>query len=645
MPGYNVEYNSVNGDQYQITIDDGAAIQLVDIEGRATYDMTSVNSIETPIREKTLSIQLIATTENNLEDLLVRKEKYWRVNLYRNSQKIFFGYLSTEGAIQEYNADRWILSVSALGPMSFLGDIAYKEASGLPYIDDEILIKILSNAISRGFERTGDRFLFYCYFDLGIRYRVSGNIVDFTSGNVLSSVRMPQLFFRRDIRDTDDCILVVESVLSSLGLCITQVNGNAWAIYPWSFDPSGYTSNFVTIYDADGEFVFGEPPTLFNTVDIVTDNNVLSGYELMFCDTSNSYNYKRGLDKIEVRHSFVYQDSNLPNAILEPNGSLIDDWNLGTRVEVTSLGYQKVLSWPGGGIGSPFALSNSSLVSINARQQLQLTIECEPSQDLDNVQTLRVWYRIGAVDQNGNNFYLDVASIGEDNEQVLFWTSLTTGINLFFDIDNNGEGISNNRYTLTQTLREITTLGSERYDLTVTLLGITGVGVDDVPDDFLAVYNIDLVPLDNSSGTSIFSELDTIVNDRADNKEINIDTSQGSVLQNQIFADVPNTPQIEAVNYPGLDSVWSSLAEANSKLVLKNRQQKRFFEISCFNFFEPLDTLEVSELDSAKYRCTAYSFDTAQNKCRATLEQYQLPLPSLTTEVDDLSSEGQKTVL
>ena len=39
MPGYNVEYNSVNGALYQLPRDDGAALELLDIEGRAAYDI------------------------------------------------------------------------------------------------------------------------------------------------------------------------------------------------------------------------------------------------------------------------------------------------------------------------------------------------------------------------------------------------------------------------------------------------------------------------------------------------------------------------------------------------------------------------------------------------------------------------------
>ena len=337
---YNIQYEDVIGNDFEISIYNSTyAGSSTSLNGDAIYGMTSLDHMSDPIRSKFLKLNLLADATNTLSDLLDADEREWSVTLSRNSSLIFFGYLTSEGVIQSYVTEQRYISFDVLDPMAFLEDLAYTDNSGNLYTGRDTLAHIIAKCLQRGFEPTPtsawfDQIKAYVPFDS--RYLpIGGSLESFTAGDFLSEHNLNQdIWIDEDSGDeVKSCMEVLKEVLSSLNLVITQSNGNSWVIYHYLFssisDISGYDPKHISYYDYNGDTRVAFNVTPFNTIEILTDSVANQG-QFIHCNENQSYQYKRGVQKLLLEHNFIYEGNIIENWELDggTTGGTIPDWTV-----------------------------------------------------------------------------------------------------------------------------------------------------------------------------------------------------------------------------------------------------------------------------------------------------------------------------
>lgn len=290
----------------------GAEIEL---NGRVSVHNTDVEKASYPIRSLYASINVLASTDRNLSDLFNDEERYWSVRVKRNGNDIFFGYLTSDSSSVPFNTDRWEVKLSALGPMAFLSDLAYVDDNGAQYTDRENLIKILANALKRGFVNDQDEFEILTYCPLGYKTIGSGTV---DNGKFLESVSVSQnMWLDESSGGVSDCQTVIFDILDSLGLAIFQIEGNTWIIYDSIFDMTAITQNHVRKYDSDGVFLSVESENKFSKITIKGDHNTDPFTDFIHVEENQNYSYKRTVSSVAVDFKHLLELQFLENSDLD----------------------------------------------------------------------------------------------------------------------------------------------------------------------------------------------------------------------------------------------------------------------------------------------------------------------------------------
>jgi len=318
---YKIQYKSVNDIDYVCDISnndyDGEPIIL---DGSVEYGMNAVDTLDNPIRAKYLTITVTATLDQDLEDLLTQGERYWRVEFYRDSNKIFFGYLTSEQSPQSFVTDSWDLTLDALDPLAFLEDLAYVDNTGSEYNGDERLGRIVANCLKRGFQDSSDEFniLAYIPYDYRIRTGVS-TYTEYDSGLFMTACTISQdEFIDEDSDEVKSCQEVLTDILTALQLTVTQIDGNKWLITHFLYDTSGIESKYIEWFDSD--WIGGGPglkPSAFSSVEIKTDDVSNDSTDIIHVNENQQYYFNYLLGKKVIDFEYKYKDSLIVNAELD----------------------------------------------------------------------------------------------------------------------------------------------------------------------------------------------------------------------------------------------------------------------------------------------------------------------------------------
>lgn len=216
-----------------------------EINGTYTIQNADNDDILAPLRPLQVTCDLQANENLTFDNLYTEEERIFKVTITRDSTIIFVGWLSSDGLYENFVADKWFISLTAIDGLGYLKDISYINNDGILYSGKQTDIEKLSIALGKT--------------DLALGFRTSINIYydDLSTGDILNNTYFnAERYYTEDNNEPFNCNEILLSVLEKYNACITQKNG-IWYIYRPNeiFDNSNVT--FYN-YDADGVLVVGE---------------------------------------------------------------------------------------------------------------------------------------------------------------------------------------------------------------------------------------------------------------------------------------------------------------------------------------------------------------------------------------------------
>ncbi|MEM6814894.1 MAG: hypothetical protein AAF600_10920 [Bacteroidota bacterium] len=607
---YRISYTSVNNIEYQCDFSNPTYLgEITELEGNVIYGMAAVDDMSHPLRTKTLNITVTASTEQPLVDLVTLGERYWRVEFYRDGNKIFFGYLTTETPPQNFNADKWPIELEALCPMGFLEDLAYVDLLGNPYEGDEQLAKIISNCLKLGFEQQNEAFniLSYANYDYRIQSLLDDSFTEFVTGRFLKDVQTDQdQYFDEESQESTGCQEVLVKILSALQLTVTQINGDTWLISHYLFDQSVVPSLYINSFDKDGNDISDISLSPFSNIDLKTDSIANGPEDVTHVNTQDFY-YDRGFQKLVADFQYRFRNEMLENPSFDNgiNGVSMPGWAVGNDYsESTDQGFVKILKFDLGVNTDDFAMRSAGTVAVTRFQRL--LVKGSFLGTFENpVFRFGVLYKIPGQSDRTLRF---------TQEQVPYWSE-TTGEIGRVSINGNEDQVVSFDYELPEVL--------DFGELEMYVYAARNQGTLTSADSttFIELYDLDF-EANESFQTGISHILSSTDNRslKSEKIEINFSTGRTGILSNALYKLSLGDP-IQAVRDNGISGNYAPLEFNLIWNKLRNKRLKKFFNGDFYNFYEPHKYIRIPDLDSETYVPIEYSFDTKSNVGAAKYEQ------------------------
>lgn len=630
---YNIAYQDVTGIDFEVSIyKDSYAGASTSLKGDAIYGMNSLDSMSEPIRSKFLQLNLLADSTNQLSDLLDAEEREWSVTLTRNTNVIFFGYLTSEGVRQSYVTMERYITFNVLDPMAFLEDLAYTDNTGNPYTGFDQLINIIAKCLQRSFEPLPTSAWFnqikaYVPYDTW-QNPVSGGSSIYTGGDFLKqhTLDQDQWIDEESGDEVKSCIDVLKEILFSLQLVIQQVNGDSWVIYHYLYDVSGIDTKYISYYDYQGNTIPTFTLNPFATTPILTDSVANQG-GLIHCNENQSYFYKRGLKKLLLEQEFVYLKDIIENSTFDGGvtGVSMPSWSVGGDYsQARDNGTIRIYSYDTG--VNPLALAAFSAgtpeINVSARQEVKIVSTIKAVGFDDAVFKFNVKIDTGV----GDPYYLAWVP-GENGISTGTWSRFTTepSNNPGIPIALRDEVLSI-EYLLPTPMPE----GVITIRLYAASWGSTqptyGTGV------YIEVDDINIVNADiNRTGTSYVIEMDGDNSLRSERKDIFVGTWLYNSIANNLRRLSSGDPISLIIDQSaGLGA--RELGEVVGINYLYSNRRRIMFSGDVFGFIEPITYMSIPDLTTNDFVILGYSYDTHNNVVSLELEE-RVNSPASTTEV------------
>lgn len=624
---YRIQYTSVDGVDYTCDISNPSyAGSVIELDGSVEYGLNPVDTLDHPIRSKYLRITVTATTSQDLEDLLTSGERYWRIEFYRGVNKIFFGYLSSEQAAQSFVQDSWDLTLDALDPLAFLEDLAYVDNTGTEYNGDERLGRIVANCLKRGFEATSEEFDILAYIPYDFRTRLtSSTYTEYTAGLFMTSVTIDQdEFIDVDTDEVLSCKEVLERVLGSLNLTITQIDGDKWLIQHFLYDGSGIASKYIEYYDSDWLTTVGTPTSPYSTVNIKTDDISNSVSDVIHINENQQYFFNYALGKKVVDFEYKYKTSLLDNPELDGGtaGVSIPSWDIDTTYAYPNNDGTLRVYRNESSTAFDEAVRSLSTVYVFNGQTLKIQISAEANYDPGGLSNPNLLYQVLLTNTSTGNVYkLAWAIVNGGYSTIWAIDSAHNYIMGFIWPEEDDKPILNSEILFEQELPAITISGT--CTLEVAIYEASPSVSPTNTTDYITIHSIDVVPnAQDVSGLSTIAERTDENGYRTDKDSIYLSTGEDTITYNVMRHEFSGTPPITHIKDNLYDaSNWRELGYIKAHTALINNKLKKFFTGDFYNFFEPHNIIKVPDLTTNNFRVLEYSFDTKNNVGSVKLEE------------------------
>lgn len=113
-----------------------------------TYTNTSDNKMQA-LRGSNCQLNLIATENFQLQDLYTENERQWLVRVYRNTVKIWEGFIIPDGCRQSFTYTPYTISVNAVDSLGLLKNLAYVQNDGNFFVVKQSFLEVIYNCLNR----------------------------------------------------------------------------------------------------------------------------------------------------------------------------------------------------------------------------------------------------------------------------------------------------------------------------------------------------------------------------------------------------------------------------------------------------------------------------------------------------------------
>lgn len=220
---YFFQYKNIVNDEYRFEIFQvGYTGSELEIYGRAIIEKASSKDHLDPVRGTSVTVNLEANLEVDLQDLYSQNELDFPVKLYKNDKLIFRGFLNPDGVFQSFTRGEWIITFDCVDGLGAIDNLSFVKDNGLRFVGKMSVQEIIFNCLRR----------------TGMLQKINTAVNIFYIGyeelpnrNVFESIFLTA---DRFIKEDDDTIMscgdVLRSILDIFNACITQEDGE-WYIY------------------------------------------------------------------------------------------------------------------------------------------------------------------------------------------------------------------------------------------------------------------------------------------------------------------------------------------------------------------------------------------------------------------------------
>lgn len=220
---YFIRYQDILKNDYVIRIyrdtDDEILIKQVDATCVVTFDEAKDL---TPIRKSRAEITLLADKDTTYFDLLPNTEQDVLIEIERNEELFFKGFLLADGFFQDYVNDKWQCTLIASDGLDLLSNYAYVDSNGDNFTGRQTIIQVLDNCL----KRTGHNFDILYLSNL--KHTEFLYPVNDETFNFFDQTKIDNLAFYDD-GDPKTCYNVIENILTVSNCFLIQYNGK-WVI-------------------------------------------------------------------------------------------------------------------------------------------------------------------------------------------------------------------------------------------------------------------------------------------------------------------------------------------------------------------------------------------------------------------------------
>lgn len=638
---YRIQYTSVDGVDYTCDISNPSyAGSVIELDGRVEYGLNPVDTLDHPIRSKYLRITVTATTSQDLEDLLTSGERYWRVEFYRDVDKIFFGYLTSDKSPQSFAQDSWDLTLDALDPLAFLEDLAYVDNLGANFNGYDQFAYIIANCLKRGFESTSEEFNILAYVPYDYRTRLSPTTyTEYTSGNFIKLCGINQDdFIDTDTDEVLSCKEVLEKVLSSLQLTLIQINGDTWFLCHYLFFSNSLTSTYINYLDSDGDTLAGTPPNPFDDTLVFTDAGTRAQTDIVHINENQQYYFNYPLSKTVVNHEFSLRASLLDNPTMDggTTGISMPGWGFSDFGYPVDDGTFRIYRFDSAVNTDPTAVTSASNLRVELGQTFKLKVVAETNFANAILRTQLIF-----TDDGGTVYYLGY-SYGLPSSGTFSWFTTERSIGQpFWDEENNG--LVDTEFTFEY---EVPGIPNNYGELQVKFIAAFPTTTSNITD-YITLHEADILPsTQDITGNSTIAQRTDTTAVQSEKYELYANTDENNVANNTIVYLANELPITQVVDKLSDDSNWRKLAyvHARNKTILN--KTKKYFTGDFWNFFEPHQLVGINDLENAlRYRVLEYSFDTYTNIGSYKLEQCLVSPPTMTITTSDVYANTIKPTI
>lgn len=605
---YRSTYTNCIDDTYKVDISlDGYGDSVIELTGKAVLGLTSMEDLSYPIRSKYLKLSLLASEDVDLDDLMSAEEREFSVSLYKGTDLIFFGYLTSEGANKDWiSKDTWI-DFDVLDPIAFLEDLAYVDDMGAAYEGEEQLAKIIAQCLIRGFEGSTDAFEIkdYTFYDYNALDN-SGSPIAYTSGRFLKDVTIDQgQWVDDESGESVSCQKVLLEVLGSLQLCISQIGG-VWVLRHYLYDIEDVTSGYINDYDEDGNDTTEITVSLPGTVEIKVDSSGRSDSDIVHANEDQNYQYVRGLQKLATTYEYRYKKQLLLNGSFDGgvNGVSMPNWSTGGDYSVArDNGLIRILSYDVGVNTDDWAAESSSDIRVTEGQVLKISGRFQSNFDDCS---FRYDFRYTV---SGTDYFIRFSI--EDGRPPI-WSDIGP---LGFSVVNVESGVD---VEFEQELPE--TFGNGTIE--VIIYACSAPGGTTYPTDYVELYELTLTGSNaNITGLTGVTDMQFLKPLKSESEDIYLGTVNGGVLSNQLKKFSLGYPIIQVKDKHLNELSYFTLLYVYNENKISSSSKRKIFTGSFYGYLDTESIVSVPQISDNEFVIVEYEFDTSENVGRYKLEE------------------------
>jgi hypothetical protein len=212
-PGYRLNI-------YQF-VDSGVVLIPIEINGTVDISYQDKTDLYEPIIASTLKMRLEASLDLDLQDLYSEDEKTFKVELVKDSETKFLGFILPDGIWSDFVSDRWFLDITASDGLSTLKNIAFSNENGENFFGRMTAMNIISICLSK----TGLNLPIISNCEI-----MYINMFPTTFYSVFYNINLSVERYFQNEKEPMDCENILKSIMQVFNCTVHQRKG-CWYIY------------------------------------------------------------------------------------------------------------------------------------------------------------------------------------------------------------------------------------------------------------------------------------------------------------------------------------------------------------------------------------------------------------------------------